>query len=230
MLVGGTGNDVYVFKAATAAETDTVVENPGEGIDTLDFSALSAATPMTVNLASATTTLASMFNRTVLVAAACQAANFENVLGGAGNDRITGNAAGGILSGGAGNDTISGGNGRSVLLGGLGADSITGGSGDDILIDGTTSFDKNLSALLLILNEWQSADDYQTRVSDLRNGGGLNGTNKLIAGTTVKVDMLADTLTGNAGLDWFFANLGPGGVLDAITDPNNGGAEHVNNN
>jgi Ca2+-binding RTX toxin-like protein len=209
---------------------DTVVENANEGIDTLDFSALSATTPVTVNLASATTTLATMLNRTVLVAAAGQAANFENVLGGAGNDTITGNAAGGILSGGAGNDTITGGSGRSVLLGGLGADSITGGSGDDILIDGTTSYDKNLAALLSFLAEWQSANDYQTRVSHLRNGGGLNGSNKLTAGTTVKVDTSADVLTGNAGLDWFFANLGPSGVLDNLTDLDNGGNEHVNNN
>jgi hypothetical protein len=38
-----------------------------------------------------------------------------------------------------------------------------------------------------------------------------------------------DQLTGGAGLDWFFANVGPGGVLDTITDLNNGGPEHANN-
>jgi uncharacterized repeat protein (TIGR03803 family) len=230
-LAGGTGNDVYLFKAAsaTAPETDTLVENAGEGIDTLDFSALPASTPVTVNLASLTTTLATHANRTVLVAAAGMAANFENVFGGAGNDVLTGNAAGGILEGGGGDDLLTAGSGRTILVGGAGADTLIGGSNDDLLISGTTTFDKNLSALLSILAEWRSAKDYETRVSDLRNGGGLNGTHKLVWGSTVNDDNAADSLTGGAGLDWFFANLGPGGIVDTITDLNNGGTEHVNN-
>jgi hypothetical protein len=36
-------------------------------------------------------------------------------------------------------------------------------------------------------------------------------------GATVHDDGEADTLTGNNGLDWFFANLN-GAVLDVITD------------
>jgi trimeric autotransporter adhesin len=231
-LVGGTGNDVYLFKPVdpAAPETDTLVEYASEGIDTLDFSALPASTPVTVNLASLTTTLATHANRTVLVGAAGMAANFENIFGGAGDDTLTGNAAGGILEGGGGNDQIMGGSGRTLLVGGTGADTLVGGSGDDLLISGTTTFDKNLPALLSILAEWQSANDYETRVSHLRNGGGTNGTHKLVWGTTVNDDSAADSLTGGAGLDWFFANLGPGGVLDTLTDQNNGGTEHVNNN
>ncbi len=75
--------------------------------------------------------------------------NFENVLGGAGNDIITGNAAanqldgfggddtliGGalndVLNGGDGNDTLDGGTQNDILNGGLGADDMTGGSGND---------------------------------------------------------------------------------------------------
>ena len=140
-----------------------------------------------------------------------------------------GNALGNILIGGEGNDTIIGGSGRSVLIGGAGGDVIRGGSADDILIAGTTNFDANHAALMSILREWQRTDKtYAQRIADLKNGGGLNGSNKLIWGTTVHDDGAADTLTGGPGLDWFFANLGPGGVLDHITDRNNGGPEQVN--
>ena len=57
--------------------------------------------------------------------------------------------------------------------------------------------------------------------------GGLNGSYFLNA-TTVHDDGARDSLDGDtSGLDWFFATLGPGGVVDHITDLNNGGAEQV---
>ena len=60
--------------------------------------------------------------------------------------------------------------------------------------------------------------------SYFKNGGGLNGTNKLVLNTTVLDHSGApDTLTGGAGLDWFFQF-----AADTITDRNNGGAEQVN--
>src|SRR5262249_11994747 len=104
-LRGGIGNNVYRFLAATAAEVDTVVELLGEGTDTLDFSALAATVPVTVNLASTTVAMASHTNRTIQVGTAGQAAYLENVTGGAANDIITGNSSNNVLVGGAGNDT-----------------------------------------------------------------------------------------------------------------------------
>jgi hypothetical protein len=57
-------------------------------------------------------------------------------------------------------------------------------------------------------------------VAHLRTGSGLNGAMMLVAGATVYDDGAADTLQGNGGRDWFFANL-DAGVLDAITDLGN---------
>lgn len=140
-----------------------------------------------------------------------------------------GNALGNILIGGSATNVITGGSGRSLLIGGTGSATIKGGPADDLLIAGTTSFDSNHAAPMSILAEWQRTDKtYAQRIADLKHGGGLNGTTKLIWGTTVHDDDGADTLTGGPGLDWFFANLGPGGVLDHITDRNNGGPEQVN--
>lgn len=60
----------------------------------------------------------------------------ENVLGGAGDDSLTGNNVGNRLSGGGGNDTLTGNDVKDELLGGTGDDTLSGGGGDDILTGG----------------------------------------------------------------------------------------------
>jgi hypothetical protein len=83
-----------------------------------------------------------------------------------------------------------------------------------------------VAALDAILAEWESpAASYLARISALRAGISSGGhTYSLVWGTTVHDDGAADTLRGDPagssvrGMDWFFANLGPGGVLDAIAD------------
>jgi Ca2+-binding RTX toxin-like protein len=62
--------------------------------------------------------------------------SIENVIGGEGNDTITGDAIGNTLSGRAGNDVISGGGGRDYMDGGDGNDTLRGDSGDDVLSGG----------------------------------------------------------------------------------------------
>ena len=127
-MAGGAGNDIYRFKAAAAAEVDTVIELAGGGTDALDFGALGATVPVTVKLAS-DAALATHANRKVKTGAAGQAANFENATGGAGNDTITGNAANNVLVGGAGNDSLNG---------GAGTDTLNGGTGTDVGLNGET--------------------------------------------------------------------------------------------
>jgi hypothetical protein len=50
-----------------------------------------------------------------------------------------------------------------------------------------------------------SLTNYAGRVSDLSNGGGLNGQ-YLLNANTVHSDGLSNSLLGNGGLDWFFSN------------------------
>jgi serralysin len=89
-LQGGLGNDTYVLEAA-----DSIVENIGEGTDTVD----------------------ARINTYVL------ANHVENLLfGGAGNFAGTGNALANVITGGAGSDTLRGRGGADVLNGGLGSD------------------------------------------------------------------------------------------------------------
>src|SRR5205823_2465587 len=131
------------------------------------------------------------------------------LFGGDGNDTFNAIDAGGsiannILVGGAGNDSISGGSGRDLLIGGPGTDALGGAGGDDILIGAYTDYDANVQALLAVMKEWGRTDaDYNTRNKHLQGSlsGGLNGSYRLTT-TTVHDDNTVDSLYGNAGMDW----------------------------
>ncbi len=64
-------------------------------------------------------------------------ADIENVIGGLGDDEITGNASNNVLSGGGGDDMLFGGYGRDILNGNWGNDRLIGGRGADLLIGGS---------------------------------------------------------------------------------------------
>jgi hypothetical protein len=79
------------------------------------------------------------------------------------------------------------------------------------------------------MDEWQSGTDYDDRVTNLRLGGGLNGTNVLeddpaaAAGQNVFSDEGAvDDMDGGAGTDWYIYMPG----IDLI--PALAGGEQVN--
>jgi hypothetical protein len=131
---------------------------------------------------------------------------------------VAGSTANNVVIGGGGTSQITGGLGRDLLIAGLGASKLYAGSAGAILIEGWTNYDltstamtydKKLAALEAIMAEWGSADSYTTRVNDLTNGGGLNGS-YLLNTSTVHDNGQTDTLFGfpaAAPLDWFFASL-----------------------
>jgi Ca2+-binding RTX toxin-like protein len=98
-MVGGIGNDIYVVDNVA----DTVVENAGEGIDTVKAS-------MSYSLQS----------------------NFENLtLTGNANLDGHGNELNNILTGNTGDNMLHGEGGNDTLVGGLGSDTMIGGIGND---------------------------------------------------------------------------------------------------
>jgi len=130
--------------------------------------------------------------------------------GGAGNDTLIMSSTAtvsAVLVGGVGNDTLTGGGGADVLVGGLGADSLTGGNGNDLVIGNKVAYEDDLSAMKLVRSEWGRTDiAIQQRMDHLTGvlAGGLNGTNFLNA-STIQEDSALDDLWGSAGTDWFFA-------------------------
>jgi Ca2+-binding RTX toxin-like protein len=198
-VIGGLNTDDFVFHPGASISG---LVNGNRGVNTVDYSAFTTGVVVNLGL-SATHGWGSATD-------AGGIAYIQNVTGGSGNDILVGDANANVLNGGGG---------RNLIIGGAGADTVIGGSGDDLLIAGYTSYDLNAAALQAILTEWQRTDEsYAARVANLRSGVGA-GSYRLVLNTpaaagTVFDDGAADVLTGNAGMDWFWANL----PQDTITD------------
>lgn len=136
-------------------------------------------------------------------------AGIDVLTGGNFNDSLDGGEGNDVLVGNAGDDVLSGGGGRDLLIGGIGIDNLLGGSGDDIMIGSYITASINTpTALTAIMAEWTSAGSLASRQNKLLNGGGLNGSNKLNSATVKNDSGAKDSLTGDAGTDWFFQFAG----------------------
>ncbi len=127
---GGDGND-YIHGGAGVDRLSGGAGVNG-GFDTLSYESSDAA--VTVNMGQLT-----LGNITVSGGHAngdIVSNNFENVVGSAFNDTITGNGGVNKLIGLGGNDRLNGGGGDDILMGGAGDDTLTGGAGNDRIIGG----------------------------------------------------------------------------------------------
>ena len=88
-----------------------------------------------------------------------------NVIGGAGNDSLTGGTLGDTLSGGAGNDTIIGTQGSNVLEGGAGNDAITLGTGAENISGGAGNDTFTLGGNLQLTDTLDGGDGTDTLVT-----------------------------------------------------------------
>ncbi|MGL4424571.1 MAG: hypothetical protein ACRCZF_28215, partial [Gemmataceae bacterium] len=146
-LYGDDGDDTYRFTAATPPDVRARellilpkdnLEVPVRGSDTIDLSAYSSAT---LNLSLPGWNGDINVGRQLVGGglALTLFGSFENVIGTAGNDILTGSNRNNILRGAGGDDIITGLAGDDTLEGGTGNDSLTGGTGDDTYVwDGST--------------------------------------------------------------------------------------------
>ena len=122
-LSGGAGDDTFIATAATS--TDVYIGGPG--IDTVDYSIRGATHPLVLSIDGKPTSGEPGEHDTIDL-------TIENLIGGAGDDTLTGSAANNRLEGGPGNDTLYGMDGDDVLIGGAGNDTLYGGNGDDTFL------------------------------------------------------------------------------------------------
>lgn len=132
------------------------------------------------------------------------------VLGGAGNDTLTGSAFGDTIDGGMGNDFIVGGSGADSLLGGAEDDMISGGSGRDT-IDGGSGNDR--------ISGNTGRDDLS----------GADGADTIIGGPgrdSIRAGSGADEVRGGTGSDSLFGDAGNDTIIGgAGQDSISGGDE-----
>ena len=138
---GGAGSDRFVV--GPYADTDaSVVIDGGYGSGTIDIVDLSGYTT------DLTVTLANDAQWQDLGAGWVTLLGIEGLIGGSGNDVLTGASSGSnqnsVLYGGVGDDTLYGGAGDDWLDAGAGNDAVYGGAGDDIIVQsgsGTQFYD-----------------------------------------------------------------------------------------
>jgi Ca2+-binding RTX toxin-like protein len=132
-LQGGNGEDVLVGGDGL----DTF--DGGAAVDTVNYSARAANLSVTVGDGLANDgQIGETDNVTGTV---------ERVIGGSGDDAMSGDDSSERLDGGAGNDTLNGENGDDEIRGGSGNDVLNGGGGDDMLVGGPGDDQENGQAL-----------------------------------------------------------------------------------
>lgn len=143
----------------------------------------------------------------------------ENIIGGSGDDTLTGNDFDNVITGGAGGDTLSGGTGNDTFLMGAASD------GDDV-IDGeggedTVSYASRSNALDLTLNTSTpttgngegSEDDSIVNVENLICGGGADNVTGDSANNRIEGGGGNDTIDSSTGDDV----IDPGAGTNTVT-------------
>ena len=161
-----------------------------------------------------------------------------SIIGGNGNDTLTGSATyNNWIVGYGGNDSITGGTGDDTLNGGTGNDTLIGGKGNDVysvdsvqdvviedVSSGTDIVNASISYTLPdnIENLWAEANGTGNNLNNYITGGaGSNVLNGGVGDDTLYGGLGGDTLTGGDGADTFSVYNGPA----AITDLGFGGAD-----
>ena len=182
-LRGGAGDDILVG---------------GSGNDTADYS------DQTVNI----TVSLDIATGQVTGAGTDRLSGLENLIGGSGNDSLTGDGAANQLAGGAGNDSLTGGNGADTLVGGTGNDTLSGG-GDVDTADystGTASLSANLATG--VATDGLGGTDSLTGVDNLIGGGGNDTLTGDGNGNVLDGGVGNDVLVGGVGSDTLIGGVG----------------------
>ncbi len=193
ILNGGMGDDVL----SGGLGNDTLAG--GDGSDTADYSGATGAVTVNLGLSRAQDTGSEGFDKL---------SGIENVIGGAGNDTLTGNASDNMLKGGDGDDKLNGQGGADFLIGGKGNDKYyVDNLGDQVEeLEGHWDWDTG---------EWideGAADTVYTSVSfsiaytgvEILTAYGAGSEN----GLTLTGNWFDNIITGGAGNDQLFGDDG----------------------
>jgi len=173
-LNGSGGNSYFTLNSSTAP---TAIVETG-GYNTLDFSHDTSG--VTVNLGldngkaqsiapwSTTLSITGVISKLIGTAYADVLtggpAAVTEIVGGSGNDTLTGGSGDNILLGGGGNDTIIGGAGRNLMIAGSGTCSLYASGTQNMIIAGSTNLAANDKALLNLLEQGpQISTSYSVR-------------------------------------------------------------------
>ncbi len=215
---GSGGNDTLVagdFVSGSYSGSGNTYDGHA-GNDTIDYSSTTQGIVLDLMLTSGNVTGPEITADTLI--------SIENIIGGLGDDQISGDSIGNLIEGLGGDDTIAGGAGNDSVNGGAGNDGILGNTGDDFLVgsagDDTLLGDNGSDQLFGGAGNDQLFGGAQVDTlaggdgDDLLNGElgddalyGGNGLDTLDGGDG------NDLMTGNAGNDQLLGGLGADTML-----------------
>lgn len=157
--------------------------------------------------------------------------SIEAVLGGSGNDTLTGDGGANTLNGGAGDDLLNGGAGNDTLIGGAGADQLNGGAGRDTANYAGASANLSIDLAAKTASGGEANGD---TLSSIENASGGSGDDTIVGNNDANIlygDAGNDTLSGGDGDDVIHGGAGAdvmsggsgldllsyGGLLDGVT-------------
>ncbi|MDE1152419.1 MAG: hypothetical protein PW788_07775 [Micavibrio sp.] len=196
-MQGGLGNDTYVVDSSS----DHVIENFGEGTDTIISSVDYSLADFAANVENLTLTGTAVF-----------------AIGNELNNNIIGNAQDNLIYGGLGADVMSGGLGNDTYV----ADNINDivverpGEGTDIVYSSVSyTLSANVENLTLvgadnINGSGNSADNILTGNTGNNTLNGMGGTDTMFGGggnDTFIIDSLTDSYTGGIGIDTVMSSV-----------------------
>jgi Ca2+-binding RTX toxin-like protein len=210
---------------------DDVLEG-GAGNDTAEYGYLTTGVTISLDAAGGAFVVAGAGDTDTLV-------SIENVTGGDGDDRLTGNTGANTLTGGAGSDSLSGGDGADILVADAADALIDGGGGTDTAQFGAAVntgdlLDADLTGVETVKITTTTSDtaaniyDFAAQSEALRIIGNT-GNDRITAGSggnsidggdgndTLAAGTGADSLSGGSGDDNLLGSTGP-------SDTFNGGA------
>lgn len=212
---GGTGNDTVTYASRTKTVTVDATDAPGETNDDGE------AGEMDFVDADIETIIGGSGNDklsgAVYSGSPVGFTKNNKLVGGGGNDTLLGLDGNDTLEGGDGNDSLVGADGNDVLNGGLGTDQLIGGNGTD-----AADYSGRSDALVLTLdglaNDGKPGENDKI-YADVENATGGSGNDKITGNSS------ANVLRGGAGNDTIFAGAGNDTIYgDAGIDSLNGEA------
>ncbi len=196
-LEGRGGNEIYAFDTDNPWGFETIIEDVGGGVDTLDFSGTTGRS-ISVNLG---VTAPQTINANLVLkiqSSGGDEGEIENLIGGSRNDTLRGNSFNNRIRGGAGDDLLDGKSGDDLLDGGIGNDTLQGGTGSDTINEqGNTNFALNDTSLTRGTGEVDSLDNIE--IANLTGGAGANTFN--LTGWTGTGSLNGGDLPGNPRID-----------------------------
>ncbi|MFO1003983.1 MAG: ELWxxDGT repeat protein [Planctomycetaceae bacterium] len=203
MLIGGLNNDIYSFGTSSVGEADRVVENTGEGLDTLSFATHTTAVTVYLNVA---TVQPVHSNRTLQLNSH---STIENLIGSSGADLLVGNTLNNTLTGGAGDDILNGTTGSDTLIGGQNNDTYTFGAAtvgeaDQVIENAnegvdTLSFANMTSAVTVSLSSTAVQSVHTDRTLKLNSGATIENAAGGFGNDRLTGNALANRLNGGHG-------------------------------